>query len=283
MKNFLRLPKEYSNEEDSKIVILPIPFEQTTSWLKGTAKGPDAIIEASQYLELYDIETDSEVYQQGVYTSLPVHAKDSESMMESAYQAVKTFLDKKKFVVSLGGEHSVTPGPVRAYAEYFDNLSILHFDAHSDMRETYEGSRYSHACAIARAKEYVDNVVSVGIRSMDITERHALPEEKLFLAVDICNEKTDDYIQNIIDQLSDNVYISFDVDALDTSIMPSTGTPEPGGLGWYQTLKILKTVCQQKKVVGADFVELLPSNTDSAPDFLIAKLIYKLLSYCGRS
>lgn len=279
MKSFLRVPKEFTEKEPAKFVILPIPFEQTTSWLKGTAKGPDAIIEASQYLELYDIETDSEVYRRGVFTALPVHAKDSESMMEAAYQATKPFLAANKFVISLGGEHSVTAGPVRAYAEFFSNLSILHFDAHSDMRETYEGSRYSHACAIARAQEHIENVVSVGIRSMDITERRALPEEKLFLAADICNAKTDDYIQDIVNQLSDNVYISFDVDALDISIMPSTGTPEPGGLGWYQALKIIKAACEQKNVVGADFVELLPSNTNSAPDFLVAKMIYKLMSY----
>jgi len=279
MKNYFDLPKEYSEESFSQIVILPIPFEQTTTWLKGTVRGPDAILEASTQVELYDIEMDNEVYKKGIFSVKPIKAKIPEEMVNCAYGLVKSFLDKDKFVVSLGGEHSVSLGPIKAHAEKFENLSVLQFDAHSDMRDSYEGSKHSHASIMARAKEHVDNIVSIGIRSMDISEKNALPKEKLFLAQDICNA-SNNYVDAIVDQLTDNVYVTFDVDVFDSSIMPSTGTPEPGGLNWYQVLNILKAVAKKKKVVGCDFVELLPNDVNKAPDFLVAKLIYKFLCYC---
>lgn len=279
MNNAFDLPKEFSEENSSAIVILPIPFEHTTSWLHGTKDGPTAIIEASRYVELYDIETDSEIYRRGIYTAQPLKANAPEEMIQQAYHAVRLFLKEGKFVISLGGEHSVSIGPIKAGAEIYSDLSILHFDAHTDRRESYEGTIYSHACAIAQASEYVTNIVSVGIRSMDISEKGSLTKEKLFLAEKMVGDATEDYINNILKQLSDTVYITFDVDCFDPSIMPATGTPEPGGLGWYQTLQILKAVCKNKKIIGADFVELMPTATNYAPNFLVAKLIYKFLSY----
>jgi len=274
--NFAGLPEQFSRYERSKIVILPIPFDKTSTWVKGSDKGPRAIIEASRHLELYDIETGSEVYQHGIFTGKAVHASDSESMIRKVGDRVATCLDDGKFVVAIGGEHSVSLGVVRAYARFVNDMSVLHLDAHSDMRDTYDGDRYSHACVMRRVKEVTGNIVSVGIRSMDSSELGFLDIKKIFYAEQIY--ASDSWMKKVSDRLSDNVYITIDLDVFDPGIMPSTGTPEPGGLNWYQVTKLLRAVSMRRNIVGFDVVELCPSE-NKAPDFLAAKLIYNLLSY----
>ncbi len=260
----------------ASIVILPVPFDKTSTWIKGADKGPQKIIEASQYLELYDIETDSEVFKKGIFTARAIHAATSAEMIKKTDSAVSNYLKDNKFVVVLGGEHSVSIGAIKSFAGHYEDLSILHLDAHTDRRDTYKGNRYNHACVIARGREYVENIVSVGIRSMDASERRNADIKRIFFAHLI--HDSEKWIDNAVGLLTDNVYVTIDLDVFDPSIMPSTGTPEPGGLGWYQVLRLLRSVAESKRIVGFDVVELCPSDS-WAPDFLAAKLVYILLSY----
>ena len=262
--------------EDSKIVILPVPFDATSTWIKGADKGPKAILEASSNLEFYDIETDSEVYKKGIFTEKEIISNKSEDMINKVEEKVNQLIKTGKFVVIVGGNHSVSNGTIKAHANSFKNLSILHLDAHGDSRDIYEGNKYSHACVIARAKEVVKNIVSVGIRAVDSSEIERMNKNKVFFAHDIYNST--DWIKKVVNELSENVYITIDVDVFDPSIIPSTGTPEPGGLNWYQVTGLLKEVAKRRNITGFDVVELCPSD-NKASDFTIAKLIYQLLSY----
>lgn len=274
--NFGGLEKRFSNYKDSRVVILPVPFDKTTTWLKGSDKGPAAIIEASQNMELYDIPTGSEIYQQGIFTDRAVLADNPKSLVNKVYKKTKQLINDGKFAVVLGGEHSVSVGAIKAHAERFADLSILHLDAHSDRRAAYNGSIYNHACAIARAEEMVKNVISVGIRSLDASELKNLDKDKIFFAHDIHDQKG--WIKKVASKLSEKVYVTIDLDVFDPGIMPSTGTPEPGGLGWYQVVELLEEVAAKKEIIGFDVVELCPNNINKAPDFLAAKLVYRLLS-----
>jgi len=274
--SFCGLPHSNAYYGRASAVILPVPFDKTSTWLKGADKGPAAIIEASRYLELYDIETDSEVFRKGIFTAKPVRADSSSALVKKTDSTVSGYLRDDKLVVTLGGEHSVSVGVIKAFARRHKSLSILHLDAHADSRESYEGSPYNHACVIARVREFVKNIVSVGIRSMDVSERAGINNNKMFFAHKI--HDSDIWIKNAVRQLSDRVYITIDLDVFDPGIMPSTGTPEPGGLSWYQVMKLLYAVTKSKRIVGFDIVELCPSNA-KAPDFLAAKLVYTLLSY----
>lgn len=278
MNHYLDLPEQYSGYHNSSIVILPVPFDKASSWQKGADKGPEAVFEASHELELYDINTDSEVYRKGIFTEKPIIAETSEEMIERTFQKISQLLKDNKFVVTLGGDHSVGIGTIKAHATHFDNLSTLHLDAHADMRESFRGNKYSHASVMSYAKKVVNNIVSVGIRSMDISERDAWDKNKLFLARDICCGNNH-WIEKVVEQLSENVYITIDVDVFDSGIMSSTGTPEPGGLDWYQVTNLMSAVCKNKNVIGCDIVELASSETNKAPDFLVAKLIYQILSW----
>jgi agmatinase len=273
--NFLGLPPEYCNYQDSKIVVLPVPFDKTSSWIKGSDKGPYAIIDASRNVELYDIETNSEIYKLGIFTSDDVLANTSKEMIELVSDMVSVFLEDGKFVVTLGGEHTVSIAPIKAYSDRFEDLSVLHLDAHSDMRDEYLGDPYSHASAMSRVAEFVDNIISVGIRSMDSCELPRIDRSRMFFAHRIVN--SDEWMDEVVEKLSDNVYISIDLDVFDPSIMPSTGTPEPGGLDWYKVIRLMDKVAQKKRVVGFDVVELCPSSY-KASDFLASKLVYRILS-----
>jgi agmatinase len=274
--NFGGLPKRYSNYKKSHFVVLPIPFDETSSWLKGSDKGPRAIIEASKNLELYDIETNSEAFKKGICTEKEILSHDIKKIIQMTHIKVKDLLLDGKFIVTLGGEHTVSLGPIKAHTECYNNVTILHLDAHSDMRFSYEGNRYSHACVMARVREITDNIVSVGIRSMDSSELKYIDRKRMFYAHEIF--KSNDWIERVMKKLSGNVYVSIDLDVFDPSIMPSTGTPEPGGLNWYHVVELLKTVSKKKRIIGCDVVELCPS-LNRAPDFLAAKLIYTLLSF----
>jgi len=275
--NFGDLPKEFSGYEKAKIAILPVPYDGTSTWGKGADKGPAAIIEASANMELYDIETDSIVCEKGIFTDEPVNESQSPKKMAIAVeQGVKKHLSSGKFVVLIGGEHSASIGAVKAHAAHFKDLCVLQLDAHTDLRPEYLGSNYNHACAMARVKE-ICPIVQVGIRSMDSAEKKFLDRKRVFFWEQGKKEKN--WKKKAVSLLSKNVYITFDLDAFDPGIMPSTGTPEPGGMLWQEALDLLKEVALKKNIVGFDVVELCPNQYNKAPDFLAAKLIYKLLSY----
>jgi len=274
---FAGIPEEFSKLEKSKIVLIPVPYDGTSTWQKGADKGPEAFLDASANMELYDIETATEVYQQGVYLADAVTENESpKKMVEAVHQETKKYIKKNKFVTIFGGEHSISIGTIRAFNEMFPNLTVLHIDAHADLRESYEGTKYNHACAVYEASQ-TTNLIQVGIRSMDIIEKTVMDEEKTYFAHEMAID--DAWMDSAIDQMTDNVFITFDLDALDPSIMPSTGTPEPGGLLWYETLEFLKQVFSEKNVVGFDIVELCPNSKEKSSDFLAAKLYYKMLSY----
>jgi agmatinase len=275
--NFGDLPDEYSTLENAGIVVIPVPYDNTSTWIKGADLGPAAIIEASAHMELYDIETDSEVYKKGIFTAESVDGQElPENMVKRVAEQIRRYLRDNKFVVVLGGEHSVSIGSVRAHIENSAEMTVLQLDAHSDLRDEYEGSKFNHACVMARLTELCP-IVQVGIRSMDSSEKKALDPNRVISAREISSNKN--WIEKVLSKLSQNVYITIDLDVFDPSIMPSTGTPEPGGLLWYDVLDLMRNVFENRNVIGFDVVELCPNERNKAPDFLAAKLIYKLLSY----
>ncbi|CAA0143806.1 agmatinase [Tenacibaculum maritimum] len=276
-KTYAGIPEKYAKLETSKIVLIPVPYDETSTWQKGADKGIDAFLEASENMELYDIETNSEVYKEGIYITEKITEKSSpEAMVNTVHQLTKKYINKNKFVTILGGEHSISIGTIRAFNECFDNLTVLHIDAHADLRKEYDGSPYSHACAVYEANQHT-NLIQVGIRSMDISETRVMNRDKVFFAHEMAANEY--WMDDVIDLLTNDVFITFDLDALDPSIMPSTGTPEPGGLLWYETLSFLSKVFSKKNVVGFDLVELCPNPNEKSSDFLAAKLYYKMLSY----
>jgi len=276
-RTYAGIDKEFATPEKSKISLIPVPYDGTSTWQKGADKGPEAFLKASENMELYDIETETEVYKQGIFLHDPVTENSSpKAMAEEVHRVTKEEIIKNKFVTLFGGEHSVSIGAIRAFNECFDNLTVLQIDAHADLRKEYEGTPYNHACAVYEASQNT-NLIQVGIRSMDISEKRVMDKEKVFFAHEMA---TDEYWPDqVMELLTDNVYITFDLDAFDPSILPSTGTPEPGGLFWYETLEFLRSVFTEKNVVGFDIMELCPNEVDKSSDFAAAKLYYKMLSY----
>ncbi|MEE3999615.1 agmatinase [Tenacibaculum sp. FZY0031] len=276
-RNYAGIPDQYARLENAKVVLIPVPYDGTSTWQKGADKGPEAFLDASENMELYDIETDSEVYKEGIYLADAVTENASpETMVEAVHATTKKFINKNKFVTLFGGEHSISIGTIRAFNECFNNLTVLHIDAHADLRKEYEGSSCNHACAVYEASQ-TTNLVQVGIRSMDISEKSSMNMDKVFFAHDMAVNEY--WMDEVIDQLTGNVFITFDLDAIDPSLLPSTGTPEPGGLFYYETLEFLKRVFIERNVVGFDIVELCPNENEKSSDFLAAKLYYKMLSY----
>lgn len=284
-KNFLAIEKEFSSYDNSKVVLLSAPYEKTTSYGKGTAKGPGAILKASHYVEFFDEETEKEVcFDIGITAIEPmIFGKLSgKKALELIYKNVNEHIKNGKFVITLGGEHSISTAPIQAHFDNYPDLSILHFDAHSDLREEYEGSKYSHASFAARVSEFTTNITQVGIRAQCREEFEFIKAKGIntFYAYQMRNEGFNHIlIEKILGTLKKNVYITFDVDYFDPSIMPSTGTPEPNGFYWDETMRLLKKVCNEKNLVGFDVVELAPQKSYTFPDFLTAKLIYKILNY----
>lgn len=277
IKTYAGIPDEYSKLETAKVVLIPVPYDGTSTWQKGADKGPEAFLEASENMELYDIETDAEVYKHGIYLANAVTENSSpEAMVEVVYKTTKSFIKKNKFVTLFGGEHSLSIGSIRAFNEMFQDLSVLQIDAHADLRQSYQGSTCNHACAVYEASQ-TTNLIQVGIRSMDAIEKTVMNTQNTYFAHEMAID--DSWMDAAISQMTDNVFITLDLDALDPSIMPSTGTPEPGGLLWYETLEFLKQIFINKNVVGFDIVELCPNAQDKSSDFLAAKLYYKMLSY----
>lgn len=274
---FFDIPEEASNLANAAAIIVPVPYEATASWLKGTAAGPDAIREASQYVEAWDIETASEPWRYGIAETDAVGCQDlaPEEMAVAVEKATADVLANGRLPIVLGGEHSVTIGAVRAAANASSQLSVLQIDAHADTRESYHGSSHNHGCVMARVRE-VCPIVQVGIRSLDTDEVAGLDQDRVFWAHDIVGDVSHNWVSDAVDLLSSEVYVTIDVDGFDPAYVPATGTPEPGGLDWYAVNRLLKEVASRRRVVGFDVVELMPGHPPSA--FLSAKLIYRFLA-----
>jgi agmatinase len=281
--NFGGLSEEDALYEKARAVIFPIPLERTTTYEHGTRNGPSAILAASRNMELYDDELDREIYKDaGIATAPAIDTMDGtlDEVIAEIFTAQCEFLEDGKLPVALGGEHSLTPPLVRAAAKKYGDLSVLQIDAHADLRDEYQGNPSSHASAMRRVVE-ICPAVQVGIRSLSVEEANAIPrlKTKIYWARDIARAPLKDWIAKVIADLSPNVYLTVDLDGFDPSIVPATGTPEPGGLDWYQVTSLIRAVASQKKIVGMDVVELLPQPGDHASDFLAAKLVYKTLGY----
>lgn len=281
--NFLGIEKKLCDYPTAKIAVLPVPYEATTSYGKGTRQGPAAIIAASQLVELYDEELDEEtVHRFGVSTLKPVVFKSAQGpkALDKIEKAVGKLLHDGKIPVCLGGEHTITGPIVKAfYNGLGDDFSVLQLDAHSDLRETYSGTPYSHACVMKRIWDFNKNIVQIGIRAQCMEERRLIKENGIstFYAKDIYGHSG--WMEEAIGKLKNKVYITIDSDGFDPSIIPATGTPEPGGLGWYETLAFLRKVCEQKTVIGFDIVELAPNRISPISDYNLAKLAYRLMGY----
>ncbi len=275
--NFAGIPDEFAQLEAAKIVIIPVPYDGTSTWVKGADQGPAALLDAARNMELYDIETGTEVYREGVYLADAVTEKSSpEAMVDAVCKAVSFYLEKGKFVTALGGEHSISIGVIRAFMERYENLTVLQIDAHADLRDTYEGSACNHACAVHEVNQK-GHLVQVGIRSMDVSENKFMKRENVFFAHDMVKNPL--WMDEAIERMKRDVFITIDLDAFDPSVLPSTGTPEPGGMYWYEMLKFIRKVNKKRRIVGFDIVELAPNPTERASDFVAAKLHYKMLSY----
>ncbi len=279
--SFLGLPSEHTDFDQARVVLLPVPYEATVSWMSGTRNGPRAILEASHYIELYDHELDSEPYEVGVHTLPELVLPDAgpEQALTVLRDVMNALVDTGKFVVMVGGEHSLSSPPILAHADRLGDrrLSVLQLDAHTDLRTEYGQTPYSHASVMYRVHEQVD-IVPVGIRSLTGEERALLRQQNV--PVVFSHQLVgDEWIDRVVDSLGSDVYITFDVDYFDPALMPSTGTPEPGGGTWHPTLRLLERVFRERNVVGCDVVELAPIPGMVAPDFVAAKLIYKMIGF----
>lgn len=278
MITYAGIPEENALLENSKVMLLTVPYDGTSTWGKGADKGPALFLDASENMELYDIETGTEPYLHGVWMAGEVLEKSSpEAMTQAVYEKTSELLKNEgKLFTLFGGEHSVSIGSIRAVGEKFENLTVLQLDAHTDLRPEFHGSTSNHACAVYEASQK-HNLVQVGIRSMDAEEMQFAPKDQCFWAHEIHNNPN--WIDDVLDKVSGNVYITIDLDAFDPSIAPSTGTPEPGGLAWYPTLQLLEKVFRKCNVVAFDIVELMDSPYSKPTAFLAAKLYYKMLAY----
>ncbi|MEX0879578.1 MAG: agmatinase [Thermoanaerobaculia bacterium] len=279
--NFLGIPPEENTLEKSRVVILPVPYERTVSYGPGTRNGPGAILEASHYVELYDDELDEEVFRIGIHT-LPSWLPDDmepAACLEELEKMAASLLAPGRFLLTLGGEHSIAPAPIRAHRARHPKMSVLHFDAHGDLRDTYEGQKNSHACAAHRWVELGIPSVHVGIRSISKEEVDYVRKSGTLIVSNREMHRSDGWMEKALAKLTEEVYVTFDVDFFDGSLVPGTGTPEPGGGTYDQALAILRRVASERRIVGADVVEHAPLAGNRAPDFLVAKMCYKLLGY----
>lgn len=283
-QNFLGIESEISSYHSSQIVVLPVPYEHTVSYGGGTGRGPRAILDASRYVEFYDEELETELCTKvGIATlpPLPLGKSTGERAVARIYEAVKKLLADGKFVAVLGGEHTISQAPIKAHLEMYPDLSVVHFDAHADLRQSYEGTKFSHACVMARICEFMDpaRIIQIGIRALSPQEAEFIKTSKITTLYAHQIRGMGDWVPTVLPNLTDNVYVTFDVDGLDPAIMPSTGTPEPNGLFWAETMKVLRMIGEQKKIVGFDVVEFAPNKTVQHPDYTAAKLTYKLMNY----
>jgi agmatinase len=277
---FLGLAPEYTDFEKAAVSILPFPYEGGISYRGGTAGAPDAMLEASANLELYDEVLREEPYRMGIVT---IHPPDippqAEDVLEEVYRTTRSLIKAGKFVVLLGGDHSITPGYFRAVQERYKKVSVVQLDAHADLRDAYDGSRFSHACTMARIRDICKDTLQLGIRSLSKEEAKRIDAEDIRLyTIDDCRHAMFD-IDTALDRLPDPVYVTVDVDVFDWSVIMSTGTPEPGGFTWEEGLSLLRQIFIRKNVVGFDVVELAYNDKDYNSPFAVAKLIYKMLGF----
>ncbi|MFN4218114.1 MAG: agmatinase [Candidatus Bipolaricaulia bacterium] len=281
-QNFGGLPPEFSRFASARAVVLPVPYDLTTSYVAGARHGPHAIIDASTHLELYDEELQSEPYRVGIHTLPPLEpsAASPQETLQRVEEVISWLLDHDKFPVMLGGEHSLTLAPVRALRKKFTDFSVLQLDAHADLRESFQGTPFDHACIGRRMHELGLSLVQIGIRAISAEEADYIRMAKN-LHVCFAHElhSTPAKIDTALSHLCDPVYVTLDLDVFDPAFMPAVGTPEPGGLDWYTVLKILRYVGEKHTVLGFDVVELCPIAGMVGPDFLAAKLVYKMLGY----
>ena len=286
--NFLGLPKRYNDYDRARFAVLPIPYDSTTSFQTGTREGPAAIIRASQQVELFDEELEGEYYKTGIATleSVMPNMAGPAAMHEDVYQAARRVVRDGKTLIGLGGEHSITSGLVRAVMGKHKKLSILQIDAHLDLRNEWEGTPYSHASAMRRCLDLGASLVSVGIRNVSMEEHEFLrgradsarrPKVEVVTARQAHME--DDWVDRALNALGENVYVTIDIDGFDPAYAPGTGTPEPGGLDWYQVIGLLRLAAAEKTIVGMDVVEVMPIPGQAVTEFLAARLIYKLFGY----
>jgi len=277
MKTFAGISDSFAQREMASIFLQSIPYDGTSTWGKGADEGFEAFMDAAANMELYDIETDSEVFREGIHLLPELKGFSSpEDMFARTYRNTQALLEEDKFLTFFGGEHSISIGIIKAFYERFDDLTVLQIDAHADLRPSYEGTAYNHACAMYDASQNC-NLIQVGIRSMDQSENAHMDRYNCYFAHEMWDNNA--WIEESISRMTDKVYISLDLDAFDPSIMPATGTPEPGGLSWYTAVSYLRSVFESRDVVGFDIVELAPIEGLKAPQFLAAKLYYKMLSY----
>ncbi len=277
---FLGLP-EGTNQALRGAVIVPVPYDGTSTWHKGADRGPRALVDASAAVELYDIETATEPWRNGIRTLAALECPaDPESMSAVVRNVIAEILEGDELPVVVGGEHSVTIGAVNAAADRFGDLTVLQIDAHADTREEYEGSSHNHACVMARARERCP-IIQVGIRAVDESEMPGLDPARVFWAHDIVPASDDSWMADVVELLTANVYVTIDLDAFDPSLIPATGTPEPGGLDWYPVNRLLRRVARASRVVGFDVVELLPAAGHHASAFTAAKLVHRFLAEIG--
>jgi agmatinase len=280
-RNFAGLEPPYSDPEHAAAVILPVPYDATSEWHSGSRHGPQAIIDASRYLELYDLDLDRDIYRVGIATLPEVEPvlTSPQDMIGRVYHLVKSLVRAGKLVAMLGGEHSLSLGAVRALKEHYGTLSVLQLDAHADLRDEYLGTRYGQACVMRRINE-VCPICQVGVRSLSREEKQFLNEKRMrpFYMSDLAAKA--DTMERIIDCLTEeDVYITIDADVLDPSIMPAVGTPEPDGMTWRQAIDVIRSVCLHRRVVGFDVMEFCPAQGPDSCAFLLAKLIYRLIGY----
>ncbi len=266
--------------DDSRIVILPIPVDRTTSYVGGTRNGPREILQASSHMELWDEEIGVDIHRNGIFTLPEMELPFGElaPLMDEIRRVAAEIVRRDKFLVALGGEHSITPPLVSATAARYPGLSVLQIDAHADLRDSYMGTPHNHACAIRRTLDFAP-VTQVGIRSLSTEEAEAAPRLRTKIFYDVSMRRDPRWMDAVVETLGDPVYVTIDVDGMDPAIMPATGTPEPGGLSWYEMLALLRTTIERRTVVACDVVELSPLPGVMAPNFLCAKLIYKILTY----
>ena len=266
--------------DDSRVVILPVPVDRTTSYVSGTRNGPHEILQASTHMELWDEEMRVDVHGIGIFTlpEMELPFGEMQAVVDEIERVAYEIVGRDKFLVTIGGEHSITPPLVSAVARKYADLSLLQIDAHADMRDAYMGTPHNHACAMRRSLEHA-TITQVGIRSLSTEEAEALPRLRTTVFYDVDMRKDPKWIDAVIDSLGQNVYVTIDVDGLDPAIMPATGTPEPGGLSWPEITALLRAAAERRTIVAADIVELSPIPGMVAPSFLCAKLLYKLLTY----
>lgn len=282
--NFLGFEPQFATLENSSFVVVPVPLEKSTTYGKGTAHGPGKIIEASRMIEFYDEKFDDEPCRRGIATliPIPVKKKDVHKVIGQCAAIVCTLLEMGKFPILLGGEHTITIGGVQGVLNAGKNFSVVHLDAHSDLRDEYENSKYNHACAMHRIWEMQPSVVLCGIRSQCAEEKEFIKTNRIpvYYAHDLKGRNSWEFIINHLEQ---NVYLTIDCDFFDPSVVPAVGTPEPGGFFWEETLQFLQLLVSKRNIVGFDVVELSPQAGLFYSEFTVAKLIYKLIGYIGRA